>query len=539
MNTTIEKILPPAAEPKLLEAPRQNEPGKKPADSRRRYIIWGAAAIIFLGALFLFGYWRHHRTQKAAAEAAEKEKQTLPIVNVTKVRRAPNASELLLPGNITPITEAYIYARASGYVRQRYVDIGDRVRQGQLMAEIEAPDLDQQVVQARASLAQAQQQAQQTRAQLDSARSQQEFTRVTWERYKVLVEHGAISRQDADNQYTAYKSASSAVAASQANVAAADQNVNANRANVERLVALQSYLKVRAPFDGVVTARNFDVGALISSNGATLGASSSPSGGSQTSAGGGNAGTSGSTSLVAPQGGSGSGSGGGVGEMFRVAQIHTLRILINAPQENSTSIIVGQPARVFVEQFSKEQFHGKVTRTSNAVDPNTRTLLTEVQVQNPRQILLPGMYAQVQLSHERSDPPLLVPGDSVISRAEGIQVAVLKDLEHGAKDKEGKPYPEGAKRVHIQKVEVGRDYGAEMEVTRGLQGWEHVIVNPGDVVEEGAVVQAAAAARLPGQGKAESKGPSDRTPTGATSEQPGAADKNGRGASEKGGGKKK
>ena len=514
MSQMKEKLLPAAEDPKRIEAPEGQRPGqtKPPGPSRRRVALIATALVIFLAALFLFGYLRHRHIQKVAAAEAEKEVRTLPSVNVVPVRRSPSTSDLLLPGNITPITEAYLYARASGYVRKRYVDIGDHVRQGQLLAEIEAPELDDQVAQGRAALAQSEQQLQQTRAQLDTSRSQLELARVTWERYQVLVQHGAISRQDADNQLTAFKSASSAVSASEANVSAAQQNVSANRANLERLIALQGFEKVRAPFDGIITARNFDVGALISGSGGTQTGSPTPMGGTQTSGAGGNAGTSGSASLVAPANSNG-GSGGGGGELFRVAQSGTLRILINVPQENAPTIQVGQPATVFVEQFSKQPFHGRVTRTSNAIDPNTRTLLTEVQVSNPQHLLLPGIYAQVKLTNDRPNPPLLVPGDSIMTTANGIEVAIIKD-----------------NHVHIQKVEVGRDYGPEIEITQGLEGWEYVIVNPSDVVQEGAAVRPVTAPR-----QAETK----QNQTGMTSESKGTSDKGGRDSSAKGGGKSK
>lgn len=535
MPTTDEKLLPQANEPKLLEPPKSQREAQhaKPGPSRTLVVLIAAGLLLLLAALFLFGYLRHHRTQQMAAAQAEREQRSLPTVNVAPVRRSAGSSDILLPGNITPLTEAFLYARASGYVRKRYVDIGDHVREGQLMAEIDSPDLDQQVAQGRAALAQSEQELQQTQAQLETSRSQLELARVTWERYQVLVQHGAIARQDADNQLTAFKSATSAVNASQANVSAAESNVRANRANVERLVALQGFEKVRAPFAGVVTARNFDVGALINGGGSASTGGATSQGGTQSGGGGGNAGTAGSSSLVSPSG------GGAGGELFRVAQIGTLRILINAPQENAPTIHVGQPATVFIEEYSKQQFHGRVTRTANSIDPNTRTLLTEVQLANPQQILLPGTYAQVQLSSARTNPPLLIPGDSIITTANGIEVAILEDLKPDDKDKQGRPYPANAKRLHIQKVEVGRDYGPELEVTRGLAGWEYVVVNPSDVVEEGAVVQPVAAAiKPPRAGQPARRGPSDKTPTGITPASPGAADSGGRGASTKGGGGK-
>ena len=426
---------------------------------RSGHIGWIAVLLVLLlAALFVFGYQRRHRIETVAASAAQRQHDDVPVVNVIQVRRAPATSELLLPGNITPVTQAYIYARASGYVRRRLVDIGDHVKQGQLLAEIESPELDQQVQQARAALAQAGQQAQQSQHELENSRSQLGLARVTWDRYQVLAAHGAIARQEADQQQATFRSATAAVSAAESNLNAAGQNVRANQANLDRLIAMQGFENVRAPFNGIITARNFDVGALIS--GTSAGAT----------------------------------SGAGGGEMFRIAQIGTLRILVSVPQENAPAVKVGQPATVLVAEFSKRRFQGKVARTANSLDMNTRTMLTEVQLSNPGGTLLPGMYAQVQLTSSRADPPLLAPGDSLITSGNGLSVAILADL------KPGHAYPADAKSVHIQKIEVGRDYGQEIEVTSGLEGWEYVIVNPGDGVEEGAVVQPAAASRGPATG---------------------------------------
>jgi RND family efflux transporter MFP subunit len=434
---------------------------QKASQPRAGRVGWIAVLVVLLlAALFVFGYQRRHRIETVAASAAQRQHDDLPVVNVEKVHRAAATSELLLPGNITPVTQAFIYARASGYVRRRLVDIGDHVKQSQLLAEIESPELDQQVQQARAALAQAGQQAQQSQHELENSRSQLELARVTWDRYKVLAAHGAIARQEADQQQATFRSATAAVSAAESNVNAAGQNVRANQANLDRLIAMQAFENVRAPFSGIITARNFDVGALISISGTQ------------------NTGT----------------SGGGGNEMFRIAQIGTLRILVSVPQENAPAVKVGQPATVLVAEFSKRRFQGRVARTANSLDMNTRTMLTEVQLSNPDGALLPGMYAQVQLTSSRADPPLLAPGDSLITSANGLSVAILADL------KPGHAYPADAKSVHIQKIEVGRDYGPEIEVTSGLEGWEYVIVNPGDGVEEGAVVQPAAAPRGPATG---------------------------------------
>jgi RND family efflux transporter MFP subunit len=187
------------------------------------------------------------------------------------------------------------------------------------------------------------------------------------------------------------------------------------------------------------------------------------------------------------------------GELYRIAQIGVLRVLINVPESDAPGIRTGAPAVVLVQAFPNRKFAGRITRTANAVDISSRTMLTEVQVQNPDLILLPGMFVQVQLFKTRAEPPLLIPGDCVIATAKGLRVAVLEDIQlHDSQRATGRPgraYPPQAKQVHLQEIQVGRDYGQEIEVISGLQGWEHVVLNPGDEIEEGAVVQPVAGPR--------------------------------------------
>src|SRR5579884_2587256 len=372
----------------------------------RNFLLIAAAVIaLVFGTLLVLGYMPRHRREQQAAEAARIERESIPAVTVVEAKRAPQVSELLLPGNITAITEASIFARAAGYVRRRYVDMCDRVRQGQILAEIDAPELDQEVAQGRAALAQAEQQLTQAQAQLQQNRAQLELNRITRDRYAVLVKRGALSRQEGDNQETAYRTQEAAVNSFEANVRAAEDNVRASRANLDRLIALRDFKNVRAPFTGVITARNFDLGALRSTTGG-------PQGG------------------LTPLPGStpNSSAGSASGELFRMAQIGILRILINVPQSVTPDIHVGMGADVLVAEYAGRRFDGKVTRTANAVDLNSRTLLTEVDVQNPQQLLLPGMYAQIQLRTDRAAPPLLIPSDAVIADAAGLRVAVLANL---------------------------------------------------------------------------------------------------------------
>jgi multidrug efflux pump subunit AcrA (membrane-fusion protein) len=564
MDLGDEKLLP-GSDQKLLDRPEEErlqeelereraqrrgrehiyEPPHPPSRHRAKLIVLLILAVLVV--ILLMGYLPRRNRERAAERQAEEERRALPVVNVVKVRQSPAVSSLLLPGTTSPITEAYIYARASGYVRKRYADIGDRVRSGQLLAEIEAPDLDQQVAQGRASLDQASQALNQARAALDQSRTQLALAKVTWNRYRVLVKDGAVARQDADTQETAYKAAEATVQQAEANVSGAEQNVRGNRANLERLVALQSFEQVRAPFSGTITARNIDVGALISGGGAGLGSSgqSQPLGGTQFTALQATQGPSGSTGSNVT--GSPTGSGAQGGEMFRMAQVDVLRILLNVPETDAPSVKVGQRTEVTVQSLLGRKFIGRVTRTANAVDVASRTMLTEVQVPNPDHVLMPGMYVQVKLLAHRDHPPLLVPGDSLLTGPAGEQVAILVDAEpqgstdasnttgglqanqqeSGSKtfgDKENEFGSRGAghprtppKRIHIVNVDVGRDYGAETEITGGLEGWEYVVVNPGDEVRENVLVIPQSASP---QQPSRQQGQSDRDATGISSVNP-------------------
>ncbi|HEY6342737.1 MAG TPA: efflux RND transporter periplasmic adaptor subunit [Bryobacteraceae bacterium] len=287
----------------------------------------------------------------------------------------------------------------------------------------------------------------------------------------MLTKTGAVSRQAGDNQSTAAKTAEANVSAGQKNVTAAEEFVHASQAELDRLLTLQGYEKIRAPFDGIVTARNVDVGALISTTGTTLGpARPNPAGPSDVAAG---------------------------GEIFRVAQIDELRVIVSLPQTEATGVHVGQTATVQVEEIPNAVFPGRVTRTSNALDAASRTLLTEVQVANPKGILLPGMYTTVRFITDRLDPRYLVPDASLVVEASGTSLAVLSRLTG---EESQKAAAEGldqdvlarSRRVHFQKIQPGRDYGTTLEVLGDLHEGEYVVVDPGDAVQEGAIVQIAA-----------------------------------------------
>ena len=263
------KLEAPKEEPRVVEV-KDADPHPHHISPGKIFLALIVIAVVVAG-IGLAGYLPRKQREEAAVAAASEEKNALPMVTAAKVHRAAQDSDVLLPGTLSALTEASIYARAPGYVRKRYVDIGDRLRAGQLMADIEAPELDQQVDQARAAVSQAQQQLAQTRAALVQAQSQRDLAKLTADRYNNLVARGAVARQDADTQESNFKTADALVDAQQANIRAAEDNVRQAQANLERVVSLQDYKNVRAPFDGIVTARNIDTGALISASGAGQG----------------------------------------------------------------------------------------------------------------------------------------------------------------------------------------------------------------------------------------------------------------------------
>src|SRR5947209_166009 len=242
--------------------------GRTETSNRTLFRVVLLAGAVVASAL-LAGYLPRRGTTKELDEAAAKRKSTPPLVSAVAVKRASNLTEVSFPGSITPITEAYVYARAAGYLKRRYVDIGDRVSAGQLLAEIDAPDLDQQVTQGQAALSQAEGQLGQAEATLEQLIATRDLAAITWQRYQVLTKTGAVSRQAGDTQMTAAKTAEANVTAGEKNVVAARDFVRASKATLDRLFTLQRYEKIASPFAGVVTARNVDVGALISATGSS------------------------------------------------------------------------------------------------------------------------------------------------------------------------------------------------------------------------------------------------------------------------------
>ena len=446
------------SDPKHVKERRREADGRshKPVNYRIFFLVCLVVLIIFLVAFFAGFLPRHERNKHVAQQTSDRQKAT-PVVDAVRVAKAPAGAPLVIPGTTTPLTEAFIYARANGYLKRRLVDIGDHVHRGQLLAIIDSPDLDQQVDQAREQLRQAESQKTQQDAQLALAR-------VTVERYRVLVAKGVFSRQDGDTQETNFS-------AQVANVAAAQRNVDAFRANLGRVISLQSYERVTSPFEGVITQRNVDLGSLISAQG-TGSSGSAPAGQStpgQTSGAAANtAGTSGS----APTASTPSTGGGQGGPLFAVAQVDRLRILVSVPEGYASSIHPGQAATLRFQEFPSAQFPGTVTRTASSIDQNTRTLLTEVQVDNRKGQLLNGMYTVVTFAPASSGQgPITISGDAVAVR-NGLNVVGV--IQNGT--------------VHIQPIDVGRDFGAVLEVLTGLKVGDLIASSVTDDIVEGAKV---------------------------------------------------
>lgn len=412
-------------------------PPRRPAARTIGLILVGIVLILIVG--FGVGWLPRQRREKAVDADASAVAAAAPVVNTTRARLSDPVNVIDLPGSIQPVTEAPVLARADGYLKRRLADIGDRVGAGAALAEIEAPELDQQVQQARAAVLQARAAVEQTRASLEQGRANQALSKITAERWANLLARGAVSRQENDTYQAQFNAQSANVRALEKTVQASESNVAAVEANLARLEQMQSYKTVRAPFAGVITLRNVDTGALI---------------------------------------------GAGQTLLFRIARTDVLRAFINVPQSYSDLVRPGGKAEVTVNQHPGRVFPGRVARTSNALDAASRTLLAELQIPNPSGALMPGMYAQVRLEMVRAARPVLASGDTVVIRPDGPQVAVVRD---------------GV--VHFQKIRIGRDFGHDVEVLSGLADGDLLVVNPGDDVREGIRVETREAAPRPAEGK--------------------------------------
>ena len=460
----------------------------KPGNRRPLYLFLVGFAILF-ALVVLVGWLMRRGDREDTQRLAKEHRSAKPVVEAVKVQSPKDQAGLVVPGTTIALTDAYIYARANGYLKKRFVDIGDKVKKDQLLAIIEAPDLDAQVAQAKEQVRQAQQQLEQQRSQLALAT-------VTVQRYRVLVQKGVFSRQDGDQQEANY-------ASQVANVAAAQRNVQAFQANLDRQIALQSYEYVRSPFTGVVTQRNVEIGALISAGGANSGAQTGPAPQGQTSTNGGtqqagqanSGGSSGSASTAATS----AQSPGQGGPLFDVSQVQRLRILVSVPEGYATAIHIGGHAALAFQEYAGASLTGDITRTANSIDPNTRTMLTEVQVDNSSGKLVPGMYAVVTFPPlANTTPPILITGDAVAVRNDRSMVATVT----------------GGK-IRFVPVVIGRDFGTAVEILDGLKVGDTIVTDVTDDVVENAQVQVHMAQSTQDQPKGE---PSQKTPPGGDSQ---------------------
>jgi len=369
-----------------------------------------AVALIAVATLLASGIWSRVKARKSLN--AETAQVAISAVSVVSPKQTGPAQEIILPGNVQPYITSPIYSRTNGYLKKWYFDIGAHVKQGQLLAVIETPEVDQQLQQARSNLL--------------TAQANLELAAITKTRYQGLLKSNAVSQQDVDNAVGAYN----------ANKAM----VEADKAAVEQFAALVSFEKIYAPFDGVITARNTDIGDLINS-----------------------------------------GSAGGVKtDLFHMAQPGTLRVYVNVPEEYSRGTKVGMTADLALAEFPGRKFQGKLVRTADAINMTTRTLLIEIDVNNPAGTLLTGSYAEVHLQVPTQASTFLLPVNTLLFRSEGLRVGIVRD---------GK--------VVLSAVTPGHDFGNQIEIVSGLKADDQVIINPPDSIVSGQGVQIVQAT-LPG-----------------------------------------
>ncbi len=377
--------------------------GHRPPPSTARVVIGLLVVLVVAGVVVYRGVTT--RVRAAAEVKADMQNLAVPSVSLAHPKRSAPQEEIVLPGNIQAFIDAPIYARTNGYLKRWYVDIGGRVKKDQLLAEIDTPELDQQLQAARADLA--------------TAKANFALAEITANRYQSLLKTDSVAKQDVDN----------AVGNEQSKQAMVDSAVD----NVKRLEQLQSFEKVYAPFDGVLTARNTDIGQLI-----------------------------------------GSGNAPGAKELFHVAAISTLRVYVSVPQVYSPAATPGVQAYLTLPQFPGRRFPGRLVRNAEAIDQSSRTLLTEVDVPNPTGEILPGAYTEVHFKLPSEASTVIIPVTCLIFRTEGLRVAVVRN-GHAV----------------MVPITMGRDFGTEVEVVAGLDGNEKVITNPPDSLVDGEEVRIA------------------------------------------------
>jgi RND family efflux transporter MFP subunit len=410
---------PPAPQVEVRPDVEAKQPDTKPesgagsANGRRLAI----GTVVLLSAALAIGIWRHYSVHAQVMAAAEQRRDFVPTVATATVNASGSTMSVTWPGTTEAFAQANIYARASGYISKREVDIGSPVKAGQLLVEITAPELDHQIAQAEATLVQMQ-------AALQQAQANRDLAQVTWNRDNPLVQKGWVTPQQGDTDQLNLK-------AQQAAVAVADANIKAQTAQIAVLHQQKDYQSVVAPFDGVITQRNIDVGSLVQAD-ATSGTF-----------------------------------------LFTLMQSDVLRIQLYVPQDEAFGISPGVDAVVRVPELPGRDFPGKVTRLADALQPGTRTLLTEIDVPNPDHALSPGTYCTVELKIPRKTPSLIVPSEAIIFNGKGLSVAVV---ENGV--------------ARLRKVNIVRDFGTTVEVNSGVKDGDQVILSPPVNIADGQKVQA-------------------------------------------------
>jgi len=403
--TPSEENVTTTPEPEMIEGQKmQPNPDGFQARLGGRYRTAILVAAAALAALALMIYSGIH--SRAAAESRLKqrtEEAAIPTVSVVFPREGAPTQEIVLPGNTQAFSDAPIYARTSGYLKRWYFDIGAHVQKGQLLAEIETPEVDQQL--------------QQAQADLHTAQANLNIAKITASRWQDLVSTGSVSQQETDQAVS--------------NLSAVKAAAESSAANVRRLEQLQSFEKIYAPFDGIITARNTDIGALIDA-----GASTQPR------------------------------------ELFHITAIRTLRVYVSVPEVYSRAARSGAPASLTLDEFPRQTFHGTLVRNANSIDIASRTLLVEVDVDNPTGQLLPGAYVFVHLKLPDETRSVTVPSNTLIFRKEGLQVALVRN-----------------DKAELVPVKIGRDYGNTVEIVSGLQPTDPIIVDPSDSLIAGMPVR--------------------------------------------------
>ncbi|GAB2546957.1 efflux RND transporter periplasmic adaptor subunit [Rhodanobacter koreensis] len=376
--------------------PRQST---KPSHRARLVLIVLGIALVALG---VFGILQRVHARHELSK--DTDRQAVPIVATLIPKAAPEDQSLTLPGTVNSWQDAQIYARTTGYVARWYVDIGTRVKKGQRLADLDTPDVDNELLQGQ--------------AQMRTDQANEKLAKVTADRYEVLVKQGLVALQTGD-QYVAQLNADIAT-------------VEADHANVAKLENMEQFKHILAPFDGVITQRNLDVGALV------------------------DAGSTGSN-------------------LFVIADTTRLRVFVDVPESYAGSVHIGMPVTVTLSSYGARPFTGTVARTADALDPNSRTLRTEIDVDNAGQALVPGVYANVKLALSTATHDFIVPANTLLFRSEGLRIALV----------------DAQQRVHLQPVTLGRDFGNTIEVTGGLDANVRIILNPADSLYEGEQVRIA------------------------------------------------